>query len=378
MTLLLLIFFLLSYLFFLKHPSKKSNKMYILYITIVLILISYLRHEGVGNDTLAYMKAYENMQLMSWEDVFNNLLQNYLSPQNDTKDPGANILNKLLSSIWPNPRFYLFFVATVFLTCLGVFVYRNTTNIKNSFFFYVFYVSLFYGYLPNSAIRQTFALTLILLGYMQLQKSKVFRFVIFIILGSFFHKSALIVLVLLPFSYLRNVKLLYPASILLFGIIVIFNREIGILFMDSNELYAGYLSDSYYVNQEKPYMVVILMASLYLIGLYSINQYKNIEEIRLLYYGTAATFIFVPLIWLNPSLIRILGYFAPWMGVLVGDNMLRIKEGKYVFIIIILIFTFKALKTNDNYHFMWQQMELHERYTYKENRIDIDNKTWKS
>lgn len=55
MTTFLMIIAIFLY-FFLKNKNN-ANKSYIIGMSVILIVVSGLRHEAVGNDTLAYMQA---------------------------------------------------------------------------------------------------------------------------------------------------------------------------------------------------------------------------------------------------------------------------------------------------------------------------------
>ena len=58
MTTILILFAIVLYLIFKNQDFATGNKKYIIWMTIALTLVSGLRHEGVGNDTYAYMMMY--------------------------------------------------------------------------------------------------------------------------------------------------------------------------------------------------------------------------------------------------------------------------------------------------------------------------------
>lgn len=346
--------------------SKLVIKRYICFITIILIVVSGLRHEAVGNDTYAYMQSFDKMYMLSWDDILGNFWQSYLYPGIDGngKDPGQLVVMKALSLVLPDSRFFLFSVAIVLLVPLGVFIYRNSESLETSCFSYVFYITMFYPYLPNSAVRQSFALSVLLIGYLYLQKGKDKYFIIFLLLATFLHKSIFIAILILPFYYLRNTRLLYKYTLVLFLIMLFSYSYVGKYLASQSEIYEVYGAGDFYVSRSVPYMVILMMFGLYIIGWLGINKDINPHQRRLIYGGAALSLIWVVMIRLDPSLIRITAYFGPWMGVMVPQALLmwRKKDYKLFFTILLFIFVLRALITPDNYHFLWQEMKLHERY----------------
>lgn len=365
MSTIILLYLLVLYYFFKNRPVEIAKKKYIIFSSIVLVLISGLRNEAVGSDTYAYIMHFENTLDLSWSDVFDNILENYINPLgNGEKDPIYRVFVKLFSSILPDSRLFLFAVAIILLASIGYFLYTFAPDLKSIQFCYIFYATLFYGYLPNSAIRQSLALSLILIAYCLLHKKKTLDSLLLILLASGFHKSALLCLFLVIIVRFKNVKLVYLLSILLFVVMLVFPTQIALLFADSSEIYSGYVSNSYYGNTSKPYMVVVLFIVCFLISIYSLRDVSRLESRRLYYYGTALTMIFVPLVWVNPTLLRIVSYFGLWMGILIPLSVKYISNGKLLLTLIMVAFFIHSLKSVDSYRFMWQYMKLHERYAY--------------
>lgn len=363
-TLLLLFLFLLYYLT--KHlPEEEAKKWFILCTSFVLFLISGLRHEAVGNDTFAYMLHFERTLDTSWSEIFRNFLENYLNPvSTEGKDPAYSVFVKLVGTILPNSRLYLFVIAAIFLTSIGYFIHTFSVDLRSTLFCYVFYISMFYGYLPNSAIRQSLALSIVLFAYCLAFKRNLIWSVLLVLLASTFHKSALLALLFFMFIKIKNVKIVYAGSFLLFLVMLVFSNEISLFFADSaNDIYSGYLSGSYYGETSKPIMVVILFFSLFVLSLYGLRLDDDYVYHRPFYYGTALTLVFVPLVWVNPNLLRVLSYFVLWMGIMVQLLLRKAYYGKVILFGIILVFLMYSLKSINSYRFMWQHMELHERYS---------------
>lgn len=373
MTFFLLLFLTLLYISLSKYKYCISAKRYIYIASTLLILLSGLRHEGVGNDTYAYMLSFDHSSSITWSEVFEDFFRRYLFPMDDgEKDPGMLFFVKLLHTLHIDSRLYLFVVAAFLITPIGVFTYKYSQNLKTVLFSYCFYVTLFYGYLPNSALRQSMALAFVLWSYLLLRERKILISLLLIICGSLFHKSALVAMVLLPFLYCKNVRTIYYLSIIPFFVILIFPAEVGQFLLDDNEIYGGYFSSTYFsaLKQDRPFVVILLMTVLYGIGF----LHKKESPHRILFYGCALTFILTPLIWANPTALRVISYFAPCMGVLVG-SVLSEKKYKLYMYVIMMAFFLQSIRAIGNYRFMWQDMELHERYAkhvHKKNNNEIN------
>lgn len=365
MYLALIIFSILSYLAFQNKTSKSSIKKYIIVMTILLIVISSLRHEAVGNDTYAYMRFFDQYAEMSWSEVFDNFWTSYLYPGEDGKDPGQLVIIKALSYVVPNSRVFLCVVAALLLIPLGVLVYRNSKTLETPCFFYVFYITMFYPYLPNSAVRQSLALTILLIGFLSLQKGKMLRFMMLLFVATFVHKSIVIAALIIPFYYLKNIKASYRLSLLLFIIMLFTYKYVGVFMSMQSEIYEAYGSGEYYATaQSVPFMVILMILGLYVIGWIGIGKDKESYNKRLIYGGAAMTLVWVVMVRLDPSVIRLTAYFGPWMGLMVPDA-LRLssrRDFNILFAILLLVFIARAIMTPDNYHFLWQEMALHDRY----------------
>lgn len=359
MTFSLTIFCILLLFAFKGKPYRKAANIFIILISISLVLCSGLRHESIGNDTVNYLNMFEDIKLESWKDLTSDFFSKYFSPTNNQdKDPGYSIFIKITQIFTSNSRAYLFIIAIIFFISLGKFLKEHTESLQELLFSYVFYINLFNEYVPNSAIRQTLAISIIFFAYTNLQKKRYLLFFVYVILASFFHKSALICLLVLPMTYLKNIDKLYYLGIPLFLLSLLCVNQFASLFLSNNDIYNDYLSGSYYGNSEKPFVILILMVGLYLIGLLGIISDKNLTNTKLFYVGAFCSLLFSTLVWVNPTLIRLMTYFAPLMGIAIGNAFNRISCGKMIYAVVILIFLISAFRSIGDYHFMWEPILL--------------------
>lgn len=358
----IIIFLSLLFIQFRTTIDKDYRKIFIVSASLLLLMLASLRHQGVGADTYGYLISFESMKTVSWSSITEDFLPNYLGLNGYAgRDPGFKLLQKILVSIIPDRRFILVASSGFLFYSLGLFLYRTKCSLKQIFFFYIFYIVLFNSNIPNAAIRQTFAFSFVLLGYCCLINSNLKKFILWVIIGSLIHKTALLACILAVLYYVKNVKSVYKAGLLAFIGVVAFYQQIGSFFIMGDAVYGGYLENSYYDEASKPIMVVLLMAIFYFIILFSLRRDKDIYDNRLYYYGSLIAIILTPLLWLDPSLLRLVVFFSPFLGLNVSNAIESSRIKNTLFIGLIIIFALKSWSLPE-YKFMWQEMNMHERY----------------
>ncbi len=359
-----ILFIICVYWFYHKSDTERNRWRFIRFITFVLIMIAGLRHQYVGNDTINYLNNFDSVSNMNWENVMNDFVNAYFNPNKDNgKDPAMLVLNMFLCMFITDHAVYLTIMASILLIPLAFFLKLNVKSFSELLFVYLFYIALYYGFLPNSAVRQSIALGFILIGSIIYQKSENrLSFLMFVLLGSFFHKSALLGILYLGASYVRFQRLLFLLGIPLF-IVMLYGYEIvGLSLSSQSEIYSMY-SGTYYTGINKPFVILFLYAALYVTALLRINKLdNNIDDSphkRLMLSGSMFSVVFVPLILLDPSLVRISSYFFLWLGILVPRCIYFYpkKWSKILFGTFIILFIYKAYKSGLDYAFFWQIMQ---------------------
>lgn len=359
---MIFILFVIILLAYQNYSKGQRIKPFIIFVCLLLFLISGFRHETVGSDTYGTMMMFERTVTKPWNDIISNFIINYTNPTELGKDPGEEVFYKLISYVVPNSRVFLFVIAGITITSFGYFFYKNCNSLKEVMFSFFFYITFFYQYLPNSAARQSLAVSIILWSYLFLKKKKYVFFTLFVLLASTFHKSSLICLILIPLMCLTNVKSVYKLSVAAFIFVLFYYRQVGIFLGGGSSIYSGYAESSYYAYSSKPYMVVLLMAAFYALGWLGVNRDPDTKSNSLMYIGAILTFVLTPMIWFNPTLLRIIAYFGPWMAISVIRSTLQLppNQGALIFKCIIIVFLIKGFLSPEEYAFMWQEMRIME------------------
>lgn len=364
MTFYILLLLVVLYFCLRNYKYKTASKIFIFITSIVLIIVSGLRHEGVGQDTYAYIFFYEDIQYTSWDDIWNNFFQRAFMPKDyQDRDPGLSLIMKCLYTLGFSVREWLFFVASFLIVPLGIVVYRYSENLKVVLYSYVFYVALFYGYLPNSAVRQSVALSFVLWAFLLLRNRRFVLATISITLGAVIHRSAFIALPIIPFLFTKRTKLLYILSITLFFVIIVLQDRFVNLLLGDDNIYGEY--NSYYSNnqQGKPINIILLMIGHYLLSMFYVWKYRNFSlQNRIIVLSSAACFALTPLIWVDPSALRSIAYYGVFVPMLFAMMCSSSKYGRFLLFMLILVFLYYTYSQGSNYHFMWEQMDLPDRY----------------
>lgn len=365
MTFYILLLLIVLYFCLRNYKYKTASKIFIFITSIVLIILSGLRHEGVGQDTYAYIFFYEDIQYTSWDDIWRNFFQRAFMPKDyEDRDPGLSLIMKCLYTFGFSTREWLFFVASFLIVPLGIVVYRYSENLKVVLYSYVFYVALFYGYLPNSAVRQSVAFAFVLWAFLLLRNRRFVLAIISITLGAVIHRSAFIALPIIPFLFTKRTKLLYILSILLFLAILVMREQFVTLLLGDDNIYEGY--NSYYSEnqQGKPINIILLMIGHYLLSMFYVWKYRNFSlQNRIIVLSSAACFALTPLIWVDPSALRSISYYGVFVPMLCAMLCSNVKYGRFFLLMLILVFLYYTNSQDSNYHFMWEQMDLPDRYT---------------
>ena len=147
-------------------------------------------------------------------------------------------------------------------------------------------------------------------------------------------------------------------------VLMLFEYEIvGVALSTQSEVYSMYSGNFYLGGRERPFVILLFYASLYLIGLLQLRKYvnanKNNNVVNYALTGTMLALAFSPLILLDPSLIRITAYFIIWMMLYVPDAIKLYDKtfARLIFVACAFMFLYKAWKSGGDYAFFWQEMQ---------------------
>ena len=349
----LIIFWFVSHLLVQKLSDQKKRNILTFIIGVSMFLVMGLRHYTVGSDIEHYLDVYNNDNL--WTASFINQFEF-----------GYYGFLRVLKFIGIGNQGYIIIVSFIFSYSFSVFFKRYSSNILMSFYLYLT-IGLFT--VSMSAIRQSFAISIILFAVSLLLERKVVFYLIVVLIASTFHRSAII---MLPLVFLSNVKLInLKKGLVLYFIILsvlliknyIFQFAIPFIPEKYMELYI--IADN--ENQINVLLVVIsLLIPLFMLFFWKLPIEKKENENKenaLFFIMTLMGSLFTILGLINPMVTRLTYYFIPGYIILIPNiiNSLKIRKNRFILYLIIsilslvyfIISTIDGTLKIDNYKFFW-------------------------
>lgn len=194
-------------------PRKKRS---VLLCFAALLLLFSLRRQTMGIDLSGYLKSFDYLSSVSWGGVLTlDSYQNY--------EKGYVVLNKIVGSIFPNRQFMLSVCALLSLAPAMYTIYKLSETPIQSILVYMglpTFVFLFSG------LRQSIAIGLCSYAICLIKQKKLIRFVLMVLVATFFHSSAIVFLIAYPLYHSRVNKRIRSISIVSLPLIFAFKRTI--------------------------------------------------------------------------------------------------------------------------------------------------------
>lgn len=333
--LLTILLALMGLIIFNKYNKNKVTP-YVNYVILILILQSALRDYSVGADTENYIRQYKEIFSTPWHEIFQNFVDVY--KLGEGKDAGFPLLMKFLSVFNVSPRLYLFIIAAIFFIPLGYLMKTYLKDVFEVFISFCFYQALFYSFFSITGIRQTIATAFAFISLICLQKKKTVLFVIFILLGSFIHKSLLIFLVaFFIYDIFKRAKLGLIVSYCLFPVVMVFGRVISSFMatVAASDIYEIYSDSGYNAQGALMFAAGLIVCSI--LVLYNFKKIANERYANFLINCLSLSIVFTPLAWVDPSLMRITQYFSIFTIFLVPFVYRTFGKHRNIFLVLFCI-----------------------------------------
>jgi hypothetical protein len=197
-------------IFFFRFIIKNDDK-YLICISSIMIFVAGLRGTDIGIDTKNYYSAYCYMTYYQFDDMFKTTFV----------EPGYNWTMFLFNKLGLDFNVYLFFAAVLFMYSTSLLIKRYSNNVVFSVF--LFYTLGYYSF-GLSALRQTVAISWIILAF--LNRDKLWRCFIYVLLGISFHITASIFVLVFFVSKIPLNKIFWGLYLFSFGLVVLFKGNI--------------------------------------------------------------------------------------------------------------------------------------------------------
>lgn len=331
-----------------------NRKRFIVIVCLQWVLISSLRADIVGADTINYVKLFDKHAQWSWNSIFRSLRTNYLksiAAGSDEYEPGYIFLEKLISTISTNHAFYKFVIAAIWMGFLGRYLYRNSEDPCVSF---IIYSGLFYNLFSLTGHRQTVSAAIgVLYAFEFIKERKLVPFVVCVMISAFFHRSTL---ALLPFYFLarKRITISYIRFIVgIVGIMIIFRDRI----FDYVKRASGYSQYSgTYGFAQRTFIFILLLLTIVL--LYARNRILNCHKDSLIYFnGLIFAWAMVPFAMVSPTSMRLVYDFGLVIMLIVPAYLNSIEDHatrRIIRFVIIAVFAYFVIMRTPEYYFFWQ------------------------
>lgn len=294
--------------------NSSLNRLIFCMMTILLIMLSALRGTNVGTDLMNYIPRYKILGETDWSQLY---MQAILFKM----EFGFCIFNKVLYIINPNPRLFLVVTSVV----IGIGFYKMASYSKMPIFTYlIIYMFGFWGSSLN-IVRQFLALSILTFGYDYIINRSFLKFLVIVLLASFFHSSAV---VSIPLFFFYKVKFDLKNFILTFISVVFISGMLMLIWEPLIDLtdYGRYLNRGYQGSGFSTFLLVINLL------IFSCLYYKclKIKDKNLdlwlaeLFYSA----IFLLLAMKNGIFARVIKYFLPCMAILTPNIIFSLKRNK--------------------------------------------------
>ena len=306
--------FLLTYIltmingFFCKY-IKDGKRVFCITSGIAYFLIAALRRWDVGGDSYNYKYMFELVSSMDLRQVI----------QYAKTDPFFFIFLKALSCISENYTFLFSVVAAFFVIMVWTLIYRYSDDPVLSIIillaFNLYQFSL-------TGMRQTIAMGFIVLSLIEMKEQKRFSPYLCVILGSLFHSSAFIFIIIPLLRRITITTTMLRYSSLLLVVVFILRRTIASIFIIFIQERGYNLSLS---NSGATMMFVI--AVLYVMAIVFLKEYsKTDKDYFILYYMGWFAVFFEILVTSQNIFFRAAFYFLISYVILIPNLVSRVKS----------------------------------------------------
>lgn len=345
---------------------KKISKKNFLTVTFILFaLVLGLRGSQVGEDTAHYIDVFEGCNAISWRAVFTSgteVIYESTGGIDRFMETGYIALNKLIRLFTGNAQWLIFIVACITCYLMAKFIYDNCTDM-----FFATYIYLCESLYMQSfnLMRQMLALAIGLQAYTVLKKHDDLRgymkAIMYIVVACLFHKSAIVLLALIPLWMIKNMqralKYVIAGSVAFSFSMPILSRMISIFI----PRYSSYLTTNYWESNIGGTAVLWLIEIIMCFFIY----YERIQEDKQTFITVSSTAIYIALELVGLQIViftRITLYFRSFLLFLFPyftkhfrpRSDLRIVYKLGMMLLLSILFMSYASTPVRMYQFFWQ------------------------
>ena len=328
----------------------KNKKIEVIIDSLLFIAFVGLRAESVGADTVRYIIAFEEITAMNFKVMIQNAIIH--------ESPLYVVVSWIVSRISESVPFYFCAVALIHYWMLGRLMIKYSINVP---FSYLIYTCLFLT-LQLSGIKNTLATAFIFLAIDTAMEKKLGKFLLSAFVAILFHRTSAVILIIYPLINHKN--RLKAGKIAIGGIYATMLFILYICRIQISNIFktiGGYTD--YGIHEAAPISMMVLCIAIVLLGLFSSDKEREFR-VELLICSLAS--LLMPLVFVNPSALRIVRYFL-CMAVFLIPKSIRNLDQKFqirklhnvvsIFFALLLGWQFLSTFSADSvyqYSFFWE------------------------
>lgn len=176
--------------------GEKKEKIVAVVGAVILFLIAALRDKTVGIDTPGYVNHYKLLASLD----FGAMKEYVVNNPDKYKDPTFYYIGWIFSRVFSNPQWWLSAIALIYVIAVGKLIYNES---KQSAISWLVLVSLSFYSISLTGLRQTVAMSILILGYPFLKERRFIPFLITVLIAGLYHQTSLVFLAIYPIATKR-------------------------------------------------------------------------------------------------------------------------------------------------------------------------------
>lgn len=251
------------------YRYKSKDNFFIFFTMGLLLLLNCLRSVGTGNDTYSYKALfdyYSNQYFVDYSQAALIWMDSYI-------DIGFRVLNKIFTYFCNNYQIFISIIACFIYFSTIKFIKKYSDNVVISVV--LFFLAFFHAYI--NVLRQAIAISIVLLGFELLYEKKILKFILFVLLATTFHKTAIITLIFIPIVHMKKFSINKGILAILGCIILTYGGFVQLLI--STVGYSGsYISEE---NGISVYASILLSVLIFFVMVFlkGKNNFDSLDEI---------------------------------------------------------------------------------------------------
>ena len=195
----------------LEKQKEKLKRQLTIVAILPIFLLFVLRYKYVGGDTIGYVRFFQKeVRSYSWAQLFDADTMRF--------EIGYRIYVKIISLFTDN---YTIFFLVNGLFIFGTLLHFSRKYTKNPFVFFFLFITLGAYSFVETGLRQALAMMICLWSVDLIKNKKPIWFVLVVVFAYYFHKSALIFLIMYPLSIVKKYDWMIAVYVIIAGLFLV-------------------------------------------------------------------------------------------------------------------------------------------------------------